>query len=919
MKTMLLFLALAFPALAQAAIVYDNSLVTTASSVTFNNTGTSNTNLLVFVQHATASTSYTVTFNGQALSLVLTNGNYGGGCNFLDGWILSGAPSGSSTVQVSPGASGITVQQVYIAAYDNCISTTGPNTGADSSTCSQSYADPWAWVNGTSSAGRVLVGVSVDYGVNSGGPWTVTHFTQRKSSATTSTGGFVLGEDTVSTAPTFSLAQGSYNFDADDIYIELEPFVPTLTNTPTISPTFTYSPTKTSSFTFSPTATKTSTITSTFTFSPTATRTATSSATPSNTPNYTHTWTPTVTNTPTAGDVQALFGFNTGSTYTDSGPYHYAAGPAGGGPISLTQSPHPIEGSACVASFSEANYITITTTALQYMGTQGTFVIHFYFGNGDSYGSAGGSVVLAANTAANGNFFLLIQAAGNCFVRMPETGGDQQSAFTFNFLAGRWYDILVSWTSTDYRVDWAEDQPIRVWTNALNVSSPTNPPNFGGASAFYVGKDTVAANYYTPFKLDALALYATQHTTDPLNFTYTNPDRIMWIGDSYAQGTLGTSGMCGATSNADGYRFEFDQDRILLARPYIFVGGTAQTGQVYTNNNDPFTAGVAGSTMATVLSTLNTNLSTYMPNPTSNDYVYLAFDDINDCYNAVALSTFRTQTDALANSVYAYSPNVNLIYGIRDANPSYCANDAQYQTQELNSYSAMKAAGHNVFLNNLNYLTTTAQYCSDGLHPELGATGYNVLGDQLFFGADGIMTSPTSTVTPTPTITPTATMTVDFTPTVTPTFACPIMGNTQAAGNDSAGAGVVIFKPIALTATVLVDVNVSAFVASGYGRMQAALYSSVVVNGATVPNALLNTSPIVYASASTWVTADIGTTFVTTGNYFLALEITNTGAIQYSTVGSDLYGYQPFGIWPVPAFYQNTLGNAAIYATACGY
>jgi len=633
-------------------------------------------------------------------------------------------------------------------------------------------------------------------------------------------------------------------------------------------------------------------------------------------------------------------GFNTGAIYTDSSANHYAMGPVGSGPNSITLAPQVIEGTGAVQSFTDSNYITVTTASLTGITTQGSIMIHWNRGNGVGFGSSTDSVLLGINTTSNGNFFVLVGLNGsnNNDVRFPTTGGYVQVPFTYAWITGRSYEIIFSWNGTAYQVNIAEDQPTRTYTTALN-STAAATISFASPTAVYIGRDTVLTGYYTPAIIDAVAFYSTAMTTDPGDFTYNAPSRIMWIGDSWAQGTLGTAGNCGTPSNADGYRYTFDINRDFYDTSVIMVGGTAQTGQRYTNLYDPFTAGVAGSKMSDVLSTVNANMTSYLPNPTTSDYAFLAFDDINDCSAAVATATVRTQIDAIADSVFAYSANVALVYAIRQTNATYCAADAAYLQVERDSFSAKLGAGRRVFIVDLNNYPAYT-YCSDHLHPD--TAGYDLIGSDLFgafvngftptptFTVSPTVTpsvtpsatpsatptltptpsptftrSPTFTISPSPTLTPTPsptftrspTFTVGPTSTSSPTAVCQVLGEQTAQPTPQPAFGIVFYKPVTVPTsggTFHAPQRIcaaSVWVASGSGSLMAALYDSTTYPTGTFPAHLVAVSAAVSATAGTWVSIPFPPTAFTVhgGNCLIAVEASNTIVLGTQKHGSDMW------------------------------
>ena len=167
----------------------------------------------------------------------------------------------------------------------------------------------------------------------------------------------------------------------------------------------------------------------------------------------------------------------------------------------------------------------------------------------------------------------------------------------------------------------------------------------------------------------------------------------------------------------------------------------------------------------------------------------------------------------------------------------------------------------------------------------------------------------TPSATPTPTWTPTATPTFTNSPVASPTASpsatrtatptCSNQGTTSPAGYSQGGNGLLFFKQITLSTSTTIQ-TVAAYVASGYGPMQAALYSSYRGQ----PFQLIKQGTTIYVFPG-WNTVPLGSPYEPAGTYWLGVETTNSAQIQYSIVGNDLFSYQSFGIWPNPANTQS--------------
>ena len=163
--------------------------------------------------------------------------------------------------------------------------------------------------------------------------------------------------------------------------------------------------------------------------------------------------------------------------------------------------------------------------------------------------------------------------------------------------------------------------------------------------------------------------------------------------------------------------------------------------------------------------------------------------------------------------------------------------------------------------------------------------------------------------------TPTSTFTASPTPTMSPV--CGSVGQQTPVGNFADGNGFVMYKQVTLPyPTANLVANVSVYVNSGYGPIQAAIYTDY----AGQPDQLTATSGLAYTAAVGWNAITFSTMNLAPGNYWLAVEATNSATIRYDDQpGPDYFAYQAFGTWPQQANIQSYLGNANIQGVVCGY
>jgi hypothetical protein len=280
-KILMVLLTMLWATASHATLTYDGSAMTNnASSMTFNNTGTSNTLIVVgiYTHSATArgSISY-VKYGGYLMSQAV---GVQGTTSSMYLFYLSSPPTGNRTLAITF-RSAPQYYHVVISAYDGV-----GGVGA---------------VAGSAPA----LNTALNYGGISSGSWgvyfagttgtaqgvTCTALTVRQSSSALTNVGYSFGDLTVTAAQLITVTASADYWMTGTMMELLIPSTVTVTNTP--------SPTKTATQTITQTATQTATQTSTQTITqtatPTATQTITQTATPTATQSATQTATPTNT------------------------------------------------------------------------------------------------------------------------------------------------------------------------------------------------------------------------------------------------------------------------------------------------------------------------------------------------------------------------------------------------------------------------------------------------------------------------------------------------------------------------------------------------------------------------------------------------------------------------------------------------
>jgi hypothetical protein len=300
MKKSILLLALLGLTAAAHALTYNGSAaVSNTASLSFNNTGSASTMLVVGVFTAgpqVGSVNY-VTYNGVYLSQAVAQGN-AGVTEYL--FYLAAPASGSNTLAISFGTTPSSYQ-VVVASYDG-VSAIGNS------------ASSLPLPNTSMTFGSIAAGsLGVYFASNQGTApalSTPTAMTARQNLTYTASV-FTFGDETVTAALSFTGSDPT-SYQMIGAMLELVPlatptptatgtatptWTPTTSPTPTRTPTYSASPTPTGTPTWTPTTSPTPTFTATIT--KTATPTATRTASPTATPTATPTTSPTPTSTPT--------------------------------------------------------------------------------------------------------------------------------------------------------------------------------------------------------------------------------------------------------------------------------------------------------------------------------------------------------------------------------------------------------------------------------------------------------------------------------------------------------------------------------------------------------------------------------------------------------------------------------------------
>lgn len=396
-----------------------------------------------------------------------------------------------------------------------------------------------------------------------------------------------------------------------------------------------------------------------------------------------------------------------------------------GSPVFVTNTPGPIDGSYSLGACTDSDYVSLPSTVISGLGSTGTIDVGWMYPNG----STSVKVFLSA-TQSGHDFFIYAVSDGHFDIRMPYTVGTQQvSTAAGVFKIGRPYIVRIGWNGADWWID-LRDLSTTVYNRVYSNTAPGDI-YFADATAVYLGRaQDGVTGFASNYQVDTVAFYDTNLTVDPGTFSYNSVYLFMHMGHSYVQGTLGTGVSCGVTSNADGYRWQWQLDTGAAAKPWYFAGPTAQTGQRGTVIA-PYTAGVAGAKAADMLASANANVVATFITPTAQTIAIIGPIEFNDCGVPTNLDVFQAQVEATGNSIDAYSPIIPMVFVL--GNSTVPCDITNYRARVQLAADNLKAAGKNVIGTIDMDDIASFVFCSDNIHPGGAAgEGYDQGGSYLY-------------------------------------------------------------------------------------------------------------------------------------------------------------------------------------------
>jgi hypothetical protein len=414
-----------------------------------------------------------------------------------------------------------------------------------------------------------------------------------------------------------------------------------------------------------------------------------------------------------------------------------------GAPVSVTQLPVPIEGTHVMRSFTDANYLSTSAQMWDGITSVGSISVKFFSRPADAM-----SNVIVASNQAVGNFFILLNTDGSLVIRVPITGTYYQSAASAAGIIskGKWYKLLATFNGVTVQLK-VKDMKNTVYTTAINDNAGATIA-FSTSTDFRIGRDTILGGFSTAVTVDDVVVdtSATPAEEDSINTNY----GVLQFGHSYALGTQGLAGSCGTPGSSDGYRWQFQNEVNAAGRNYLLSGSVTNGGDRGTVIS-PYTDGVAGDKAVNMLALINTKLATTYANPSAQQFVVLGPIEYNDCTAVTDLGTFKTQMDASAASVNAYSPLLKIVYLSGPISGVTGCDITNYANRVFQSFTTSIGLGYNAHY--LCLSCTGGTICNDGIHPDVTPiTGEYDTGGK--YMADGVYNILNPTATPNPTSTP---------------------------------------------------------------------------------------------------------------------------------------------------------------------
>jgi hypothetical protein len=391
-----------------------------------------------------------------------------------------------------------------------------------------------------------------------------------------------------------------------------------------------------------------------------------------------------------------------------------------------------MDGNGACWNFTDVDYFTISPNVMTGLQYSGIYVLDFLIPY-DHQPTAGGSVLFSCTTA-NGDFRLQLNSSQQFSLSIPTSTG---SALTYNnqqavVANAIWYRLTLTWDSGGV------DLKIKDMVTYIESTVFTERPMADGAtpsisiptSQISIGAYPGNFGRYCRFQFGRFGFFQT--TDDITNiFPVTKRQRIFAsYGNSIVFGDKGDGYIVDSvfSLSCDGYRLGFLKRTVQLNAPYYFYGSFANT--MYRSIKlCPFSEGVSGQSSTEMAALITASgLATKFPNPNSYQNIIFGIMLTNDDWRGVSDSQTRTNIRSAFDTVYNYSPLINMfVFNEIDS----ALQDTITAMPRLNAaltdeYNRAKGLGYNIWMFDQQKENPTVQIGSDDLHP--GVDGYLTMG-----------------------------------------------------------------------------------------------------------------------------------------------------------------------------------------------
>lgn len=270
--------------------------------------------------------------------------------------------------------------------------------------------------------------------------------------------------------------------------------------------------------------------------------------------------------------------------------------------------------------------------------------------------------------------------------------------------------------------------------------------------------------------------------------------------------------------------------------------------------------------------------------------------------------TVQAYTAAYISAIHAAKPSAKIVvvsdYIIQSPPVGSIQNMGK-----LAAFNAVSSTGY-VWYYDLASKTFTANTCGapdNYTHPnKIGF--YDLWAPDFYSFLQGVVATPTPTITPTSALTPTPSPTPTVTFTQTP--ACVNVGNQVTYTTDLPVAWKMFLKPVTVPSGDTFG-TCMVYATAAQGKLSAGLYDASVS-----PPTLVAHTPL-YNAAKGWNTIPLSTSSLTHSTYYLAVEGTAPIRVSSALTGADFYNVAQAPSWPYSVSPVAAQANYSLYGVFC--